>query len=64
MDDLIRRLKDSPKAEGQTRIYIHGEKEFEAKEERLRTGIPLGPKVAETLQAIARELGVPLEFQV
>ncbi|MGC8837564.1 MAG: Ldh family oxidoreductase [Anaerolineae bacterium] len=64
MDDLIRRLKDSPKAEGQTRIYIHGEKEFEAKEERLRNGIPLGPKVAETLRGIAQELDVPLEFQV
>ncbi|MGQ9715471.1 MAG: Ldh family oxidoreductase, partial [Anaerolineae bacterium] len=64
MDDLIRRLKGSPKAEGQTRIYIHGEKEFEAKEECLRNGIPLGPKVVESLQGIARELGVPLEFQV
>ena len=29
MDDLQRRLKDAPKAEGQTRIFIHGEKEYE-----------------------------------
>jgi LDH2 family malate/lactate/ureidoglycolate dehydrogenase len=29
MGDLIRRLKNSRKAEGQDRIYVHGEEEFE-----------------------------------
>jgi LDH2 family malate/lactate/ureidoglycolate dehydrogenase len=58
LDDLIRRLKDSPKAEGQTRIYIHGEKEFEATERNRREGVPLIRKVYEDLRAIAGEVGV------
>jgi len=51
MDDLQRRLKNAPKSEGQNRIYIHGEKEFEEAERRLRDGIPLNPKVAADLRA-------------
>jgi len=64
MDDLIRRLRSSPKAEGQDRIYIHGEKEFEAEEERRRNGIPLHPKVVDMLRGFSEEFGVPLEFRV
>lgn len=63
MDDLLRRLKDSPKAEGQTRIYIHGEKSFEMEERLKREGIPLHPKVAADLKAIAGELGVAYDLQ-
>jgi len=62
MDDIIKRMKDSPKAEGQQRIYIHGEKEFEMAEERMAKGIPLHPKVVADLQAIAEELGVEYNF--
>jgi len=62
MDDLQRRLKNTPKAEGATRIYIHGEKEYEETERRLREGIPLNPKVAADLQAIAAELGVEYDL--
>jgi LDH2 family malate/lactate/ureidoglycolate dehydrogenase len=58
MDDLIRRLKDAPKADGAERIYIHGEKETEETERRLKNGIPLNPKVAEELRSIARQLGI------
>jgi LDH2 family malate/lactate/ureidoglycolate dehydrogenase len=62
MDDLIRRLKNSPKAEGRERIYIHGEKEFELEEKYRREGIPLYFKVFEDLQAIAGEVGIPFPF--
>ncbi|MGQ9594478.1 MAG: Ldh family oxidoreductase [Anaerolineae bacterium] len=62
MDDLIRRLKRSEKAEGQTRIYIHGEKEWEMEEVRRREGIPLHRRVVEDLRAMARSLGVPVPF--
>jgi LDH2 family malate/lactate/ureidoglycolate dehydrogenase len=62
MDDLIRRLKEAPKAEGAERIYIHGEKEFEAAELMTRQGIPLNPKVAEELRAIANQLGISKPF--
>ncbi len=63
MDDLLRRLKDSPKAEGQDRIYIHGEKAFEMEERRRKEGIPLHPKVVADLRAIAEEVGVPYELE-
>lgn len=63
MDDLQRRLKNAPKAEGATRIYIHGEKEYEEAERRLREGIPLNPQVAADLRAIAAELGVEYDWE-
>ena len=63
MDDLQRRLKSSPKAEGQSRIYVHGEKEFEEAERRSRAGIPLNPKVLAELETIAGELGVECSLQ-
>lgn len=58
MDDLVRRLKNSGKAAGHDRIFIHGEKEFEKEEEFRRNGIPLYFKVYEDLRAIAAEVGV------
>jgi LDH2 family malate/lactate/ureidoglycolate dehydrogenase len=61
MDDLQRRLKDAPKAEGQDRIYIHGEKEFEEAERRLRDGIPLNAKVYADIKTVAAELDVPFD---
>jgi len=59
MDDLIRRLRKSNKAEGQDRIFIHGEKEFELEEKYRKEGIPLYFKVYEDLKAIGDEVGVP-----
>lgn len=58
MDELIRSLKSLPKADGQTRIYIHGEKEFEEHQRRSREGIPLIAPVFEDLQQLASELGI------
>jgi LDH2 family malate/lactate/ureidoglycolate dehydrogenase len=58
MDDIIRRLRESSKADGRERIYIHGEKEFEMADERRKHGIPLHPKVVEDLRTIAEETGV------
>jgi len=63
MDDLQRRLKDAPKAEGQDRIYIHGEKEYEEAERRSHDGIPLNPKVAADLRAIAGKLEVEHDLE-
>lgn len=62
MDDLIRRLKNSAKAEGQERIYIHGEKEFELEEKYRKEGIPLYFKVYEDLKAIAAEVRVNFDL--
>lgn len=58
MDDIIQRLRNSPKAEDHDRIYIHGEKEFEMEEEQLANGIPLHPKVVAALKQIGQDLGV------
>lgn len=58
MDDLIRRLKNSAKAEGQDRIYVHGEKEFELEEKYRKEGIPLYYKVYDDLKSIGHEVGV------
>jgi len=63
MDDLQRLLKQAPKAEGQARIYIHGEKEYEETERRSQGGIPLNAKVAADLEAIAGEVGVEYDLQ-
>jgi LDH2 family malate/lactate/ureidoglycolate dehydrogenase len=58
MDDMIRRLKGGRLAAGATRIYIHGEKEFEETDRRLAQGIALGAKVEASLKQIAADLDV------
>jgi L-2-hydroxycarboxylate dehydrogenase (NAD+) len=62
MDDLIQRLRNSPKALGAERIYIHGEKEFEQAEQFAKEGVPLNSKVAEDLRKIAEQLGMSIPF--
>ena len=63
MDDFIRELKGGNLAEGATRIYVHGEKEFEEAERRSRDGIPLEAKVEASLKQIATELAVEYNFE-
>jgi L-2-hydroxycarboxylate dehydrogenase (NAD+) len=58
MDRLIRELKAGNLAEGATRIYLHGEKEFEEAERRTSQGIPLGAKVEGSLKQVAADLGI------
>jgi LDH2 family malate/lactate/ureidoglycolate dehydrogenase len=58
MDGIVRYMRGLAKAEGQERIFVHGEKEFEIAEERMRLGIPLHPKVVSDLRALAKELGI------
>jgi L-2-hydroxycarboxylate dehydrogenase (NAD+) len=62
MDDLQQRLKNAPKVQDQERIYIHGEKEYENTERNLREGVPLNPKVAADMKAIANELRVEYDL--
>src|SRR2546427_5758494 len=62
MDQLSQELKNSPKAQGQDRIYVHGEKSFARMEKYRREGIPLGTAVVESLKQVATELGVPVSF--
>ncbi|HWO93603.1 MAG TPA: Ldh family oxidoreductase [Dehalococcoidia bacterium] len=59
MDEAIRALRNSAKAEGAERIYVAGEKEFETERERRTNGIPLHPEVVETLRRLSDEAKAP-----
>ena len=59
MDELLRALKESPKAEGEERIYVAGEPEWECEKLRRREGIPLAPGLVDQLRTVAAETGVP-----
>ncbi len=63
MDYLIRMLKESPKAVGQDRIYIAGEKEFELAEAHEKNGVPVMDEVIRMLSAAGQEIGVPWDLQ-
>jgi L-2-hydroxycarboxylate dehydrogenase (NAD+) len=62
MDRLIQELKDAPKAVGQERIFIHGEKEFELAEKYTREGVPLMVEVVDSLKATGAEVGLPFDL--
>jgi L-2-hydroxycarboxylate dehydrogenase (NAD+) len=59
MDRLARELKNSPKAQGQARIYVHGEKSSARVEKYRREGIPLGGPVVSEMKRVGNEIGVP-----
>ncbi len=63
LDRLMRMMKDAPKAAGQERIYIHGEKEFELTEKNLRQGVPLLTEVVKGLQEAGEIVGVPFDLK-
>jgi len=62
MDDMIVRLKNAERAEGQGRIFVHGEKEFEEQDQREEKGIPLDDKTIESLIAFSEEFSIDLKF--
>lgn len=63
MDRLIRELKSTPPIEGQKRVYVAGEIEFETAEERAERGIPLLPSVLKGLREVSEQLGVPYNLE-
>ena len=58
MDAMIRETKASELAKGFNRIYLPGEPEFEEKDKRLKTGIPLRQTVWEDLLKMQEKLGL------
>jgi len=64
MDRMIRELKESPKAVGQERIFIPGEKEYELTEKSLRDGVALLEEVAEVLRKAAEAVGLSFDLPV
>jgi LDH2 family malate/lactate/ureidoglycolate dehydrogenase len=59
VSDFCRMLKDAPKAAGQERIFVAGEKEYEA-EQRHHKYVPLEAKVFAQLEAIGSRFGLSL----
>ncbi|MGD9396764.1 MAG: Ldh family oxidoreductase [Candidatus Thorarchaeota archaeon] len=62
MDDLINRLKTAEKAEGQSRIFVHGEKEYDEHDRRVLDGIPLDDRTFESLLGFSNEFSIDLRF--
>ncbi len=55
---LLDEIRSAPLAEGADRIYIHGEKELESVDEKMRDGIPVNEKTFGELQLISDDLGI------
>lgn len=58
MDKFIEELKESKKAKGQERIYVHGEKEYEKEREYIKVGIPITEKVMNVMDGVAETLSL------
>jgi len=61
MDEYISILKNSEKAPGKNRIFVHGEKEFELYEKQ-KEEVSIYYKVVDELRKIGKELGVKVSF--
>ncbi len=59
MDTLIDSMHDTPTVPGQERVYVPGEMEHEAVQERSLNGIPVPPAVLPWLEQTSREANVP-----
>jgi LDH2 family malate/lactate/ureidoglycolate dehydrogenase len=55
---FLQELRESKKAEGQSRIYTHGEKEAELMARRINGQIPVNVKTIEEMRKIAEEQGI------
>lgn len=62
MDRLIGELKSTPPIEGENRVYVAGEIEFETAEERSEQGIPLHSSVLKGLREVGELVGVPYDL--
>ena len=60
--DILRELRASALAPGESRIYTAGEKEYLTWLERKDTGVPVGPAVQKELLAVRDSLGLTHHF--
>lgn len=58
LSTFLQELRESPKAEGATRIYTHGEKEMIAKEDRLKNGIDVNINTVMEMFDMCRFVGL------
>ena len=57
----LQELRDAPKADGQPRIYTHGEKEAFAYQDRMENGIDVNINTVAEMADMARYLGMDVE---
>jgi ABC-type spermidine/putrescine transport system permease subunit II len=63
LSTLLRELRESPKAEGATRIYTHGEKEIIAKADRLENGIDVNINTVAEMFDMCKYVGLnPVDY--
>jgi ureidoglycolate dehydrogenase (NAD+) len=58
VDTMIRKLRESPKAKGSSRVYLPGEIEWERREDALKHGILLPEIVMTSLLGAAQDMGL------
>lgn len=61
MDEFMRGLRAIPPVEGAERVLVPGEKEYLTEQERRANGIPLDPPTVNSLEEVAKEIGIPLK---
>jgi LDH2 family malate/lactate/ureidoglycolate dehydrogenase len=62
MDRELRAFKQSRKVEGEDRIYVAGEPEYENTKRHRESGVPVHTKVWDGLSKLAGELGLPFDL--
>jgi len=61
LSTLLKELRESPKAEGQERIYTHGEKEVFAYEDRIKNGIDVNINTVAEMVDLCKYLDMDVE---
>ena len=56
--NILRELRNSMKAPGESRIYTAGEKEYEAWLDRKNRGVPVGEVLQKEMKELQRELNL------
>jgi LDH2 family malate/lactate/ureidoglycolate dehydrogenase len=63
MDRLINELKSTPPIEGQERVCVAGEIEFETAKRRAEDGIPLLGSVIKSLREVGQQLDIAYDLE-
>jgi LDH2 family malate/lactate/ureidoglycolate dehydrogenase len=61
IDEMIRSIRESPKAKGVERIFLPGEMEWERQEVALKEGIALPERILGSLRTLSQEVGLDFE---
>lgn len=62
VDQIIRELRQSPKAKGSGRVYVPGEIEWGKREDALKNGIPLPEQILQSLHRAGNQVGVDVQL--